>query len=194
MKVSLIVASGVHQGKAIPIAGPKFLIGRDPACQLRPASQAISKQHCGFVVREGKIFVLDYGSTNGTSVNEEALPANVEREIKHGDRVQAGPLDFTLAVVQTKSSDSTPLPADLKAAASGAAAKLKEAATGSTPAQPKAPVKAGSDDDIAAMMLGMSDDDAPSIDVAGSTTIMEMPPRLRHRLRNRARRRRTRRP
>ena len=42
MKVSLIVASGVHVGKSIPVSGAKFLIGRDPECQLRPASQAVS--------------------------------------------------------------------------------------------------------------------------------------------------------
>ena len=40
MKVNLVVATGVHQGKVIPILGTEFLIGRDPQCQLRPASQA----------------------------------------------------------------------------------------------------------------------------------------------------------
>ncbi|HEX4607682.1 MAG TPA: FHA domain-containing protein, partial [Urbifossiella sp.] len=56
MKVSLVVASGVHQGKAIPIVGPQFIIGRDPTCQLRPASQAVSKQHCAVLVRDGKVY------------------------------------------------------------------------------------------------------------------------------------------
>src|SRR4051812_2979685 len=65
MKVSLVVASGVHQGKAIPIAVPQFLIGRDPQCHLRPASQAVSKQHCAVVVRDGQVYLKDFGSTNG---------------------------------------------------------------------------------------------------------------------------------
>ena len=60
MKVNLIVtAAGPNQGRAIPIAGEKFIIGRDPECNLRPASQAISKQHCALLVRGGKVFVLD---------------------------------------------------------------------------------------------------------------------------------------
>ena len=109
-----------------------------------PASQAVSKQHCAFHVREGKVFVVDFGSTNGTSVNDEQLPANLEREVKHGDRIKAGPLDFTLSLAQTKSSDSTPLPADLKAMHSPEASKLKEAATGSKPAIPKPAAKSSS--------------------------------------------------
>lgn len=182
MKVSLIVASGVHQGKAIPVAGAQFLIGRDPSCQLRPASQAISKQHCGFLVRDGKVFAIDYGSTNGTSINDEALAANVEREVNDGDRVKAGPLDFTISIAKTKPSDATPLPAAMKPVSGPAVQKLKEAATGSKPAQPKVPAKApanaDSEDDIAAMMLGMGEDDAPSSGtpyVPEGSTIMEMP-------------------
>lgn len=174
MKVSLIVASGVHQGKTIPVVGPKFLIGRDPQCQLRPASQVISKVHCGLLVRDGKVFAIDYGSTNGTSVNEVQLKANEECEVKHGDRIKAGPLDFTLKLTTAKSSDSTPLPADLKPVASPAAEKLKEAATGKP-----APAKSNSEDDIAAMLLSLGDDDSSgssSSDIpGGSTTIMEMP-------------------
>ena len=172
MKVSLIVASGVHQGKPIPISGAKFVIGRDPQCQLRPASQAISKLHCGFFVREGKVFAMDFGSTNGTSVNDEQLPANLEREVKHGDRIKAGPLDFTLSLTSPKPSDSTPLPADLKAMGSSGAIKLKEAV------QPKAAAKSGSEDDIAAMLLGMNEEDTPSGNfksVPEGSTIMEMP-------------------
>ena len=66
MKVSLVVASGAHEGKVIQITGPQFLIGRNPQCHLRPASQAISKNHCGVLVRDGKVYVKDFGSTNGT--------------------------------------------------------------------------------------------------------------------------------
>ena len=65
MKVSLVVASGVHQGKAIPIAGSQFVIGREEGCQLRPASPAISKKHCAVRVRDGRVFLEDFGSTTG---------------------------------------------------------------------------------------------------------------------------------
>ncbi|MEZ6141649.1 MAG: FHA domain-containing protein [Zavarzinella sp.] len=92
MKLNLIVADGVHAGKVIPVLTGEFLIGRDPQCQLRPASPAISKQHCGFFVREEGVFVRDFGSTNGTFVNGEQIAG--EREIKEDDLVKVGPLAF----------------------------------------------------------------------------------------------------
>jgi pSer/pThr/pTyr-binding forkhead associated (FHA) protein len=96
MKVSLVVAQGVHQGKTIPIPVAQFLIGRDEACQLRPSSPAISKRHCALLVKSGKVFVRDFGSTNGTFVNDEQVSGEVE--VKHNDKIRVGPLEFVLQV------------------------------------------------------------------------------------------------
>ncbi|MCE9563069.1 MAG: FHA domain-containing protein [Planctomycetes bacterium] len=110
MKVSLVVASGTHQGKVIPITVPQFLIGREPQCNLRPASQAISKKHCGIITRGGKVFVADYGSTNGTLVNDELI-RDQEVEVEDGTLVMVGPLDFTLRVEKELALDEgTPYP------------------------------------------------------------------------------------
>ena len=87
MKVTLVVASGVHEGKVIQLTSPQFLIGRDAQCHLRPASQAISKRHCGLFVRDGKVYVKDLGSTNGTTVNGNKVDSTFLNE---GDRVQLG--------------------------------------------------------------------------------------------------------
>ena len=197
MKVSLVVASGAHQGKVIPITGPEFLIGRDPQCQLRPSSQAVSKQHCGFIVRDGKVFLKDYGSTNGTVVNDTIVKGE-ERAIANNDAVKVGPLDFTVRIEPAaRRPDGTPLPdlnpdtaaalAAVKAAAGGAASKaagaptpMPKSASGSkeTPAlktgSKESPALSAADDadhdKIAAMLLGISDDDVP-----GGSTVVEMP-------------------
>jgi predicted component of type VI protein secretion system len=133
MKVTLVVASGAHQGKVIPITGSQFLIGRDPQCHLRPASQAISKRHCGILVRDGKVYVCDYGSTNGTTVNNE-LVKDAEVAVVDGASLKLGPLDFTIRVeVPVPNPDGTPLPANPETAAALAAVK---AATGTTPKAP----------------------------------------------------------
>jgi len=94
MKVNLVVAQGVHAGKVIPIGTARFLIGRDEQCNLRPASPAISKMHCGIHISGDKVVVKDYGSTNGTFVNGEQVVG--EREVSDGDLMKAGPLEFTL--------------------------------------------------------------------------------------------------
>jgi predicted component of type VI protein secretion system len=121
MKVSLVVASGAHQGKVIPITGPQFLIGRDTQCHLRPASQAISKRHCGVHVRDGKVYVRDYGSTNGTTVNDE-LVRDAEVAVPDGSSIKLGPLDFLVRIeVRPPHPDGTPLPGALPETAALAA-------------------------------------------------------------------------
>lgn len=122
MKVSLVVATGAHEGRVIPITGPQFLIGRDQQCQLRPASQAISKLHCGVLVRDGKVFVKDFGSTNGTLVNE-VLVQDAEVVVQDGASVRVGPLDFRLKIEKVAKADGTPLPGGSAEAAALAAVK-----------------------------------------------------------------------
>lgn len=121
MKVSLVVASGAHKDRVIPITGPQFVIGRDTTCHLRPASQAISKRHCGVLVRDGQIYIADYGSTNGTMVNGE-LVRGAEVAIESGATLQLGPLDFIVRVEVTVVQDGTPLPGDTPESAAALAA------------------------------------------------------------------------
>ena len=68
---------------------------------MRPASQAVSKQHCAVIVRDGKVFVRDFGSTNGTLVND-ALVQNEERAVINNDALKIGPLDFTIRTVPAR--------------------------------------------------------------------------------------------
>lgn len=177
MKVQLIVASGVRQGTVIPVGGAQFLIGRDETCQLRPASPAISKKHCGIYVRDGQVFVTDYGSTNGTFLNDQ--PITAETQLASGDRLKVGPLDFTVNILSVGPSDSTPLPDALKAVSPPPAApKPTPAAQPKAPAPPKpskATAGAEDNDHIAAMLLGMGDDEPSSGDVPGGSTVMELP-------------------
>lgn len=197
MKINLVVASGVHQGKAIPVPNNKLTIGRDPSCQLRPASPAVSKLHCTITVRDDKVFVADHGSTNGTFVNDAQITGEIEARL--GDRVRVGPLDFTLEVVPGTKSDNTPLPDSLKAVPNAAGQKRAAAAGGPAPetarpgrtpapmpkaeapakepvkpaAKPKAPSNPDDPDDVAAMLLAEGDEDAPS--VPDGSTVMELP-------------------
>lgn len=133
MKVSLVVASGVHQGRVIAIVGPQFLVGRDPGCQLRPASQAVSKQHCAVIVRDGRVYLKDFGSTNGTVLND-ALVQGEERPLQNNDSLKIGPLDFTVRIEPAAAKvDGTPLP-DLNPEAAAALAAVKAADAAARPA------------------------------------------------------------
>jgi predicted component of type VI protein secretion system len=92
MEVKLIVCGGRHAGKELPVPPPKFLIGRAEDCHLRPASDMVSRHHCAILVEEGMALVRDCDSRNGTFVNDVQIEG--ERELKNGDHLKIGPLEF----------------------------------------------------------------------------------------------------
>jgi pSer/pThr/pTyr-binding forkhead associated (FHA) protein len=114
MKVCLVVLTqGKYLGKEIPIAQDKFIIGRDAQCNLRPASQLISKRHCGLFIRDDRVFVQDFASTNGTFVNDE--PIKGEIALANEDRLTVGPLTFRIMLRKSVAVDErTPLPVNKK--------------------------------------------------------------------------------
>ena len=90
MRVKLKVLKGASAGKVFEIKVPQFVIGRSSGCQLRPQSDAISRQHCAFLMNEDGVTVRDLGSRNGTLVNGTAITG--ETRLKTGDEVRVGPL------------------------------------------------------------------------------------------------------
>ena len=76
---------------------PRFLIGRDQQCQLRPNSNAISRLHTAIEQRDGRVFVRDLGSQIGTLLSGRLLH-NEEAEAFNGDRLQIEMLQFTFAI------------------------------------------------------------------------------------------------
>ena len=87
MKISLVVmTAGKSKGQTIPINLPQFIIGRDPQCNLRPASAVISKRHCAVLIKDGKVFVRDFDSTNGTFVNDVPVQGRSSLEERRRSR------------------------------------------------------------------------------------------------------------
>ncbi len=71
------------------------MIGRDRSCHLRLGSAMVSKFHSAIELRDGRIFVRDLGSTNGT-ISTAALCGTPKLEIRDGDRIQIGPVVCTV--------------------------------------------------------------------------------------------------
>jgi pSer/pThr/pTyr-binding forkhead associated (FHA) protein len=92
MQVKLIVAHGKNAGQEIPVPGPKFFIGRADDCDLRPQSDLISRHHCALLVEDGYVAVRDFGSKNGTFVNDDRVKPDAE--LKSGDHLKVGTLEF----------------------------------------------------------------------------------------------------
>ena len=106
MEVKLVVIGGKHAGTAIPIPGPKFLIGRGEGCHFRPQSHLVSRKHCAIVVQEGSVTIEDAGSTNGTFVNDERVQQ--QRELKSGDRIKVGGFELEVELSATLEGKKKP--------------------------------------------------------------------------------------
>jgi pSer/pThr/pTyr-binding forkhead associated (FHA) protein len=189
MKLSLVVLTpGPNQGKVLEVKLSQFVVGRDPQCHLRPASPMISKRHCAVLQREGKAFVRDFDSTNGTFVNNE--PVKGEIELHNGDQLKMGPLHFEVRLETTAPVNRPTPPPPTKPLTKTAPAASKS----NTPAPATAPKPAAeqeaaavasddassSDDDIAAMLLSLHDDSSGGSaggvpEVPEGSTVHEMP-------------------
>jgi pSer/pThr/pTyr-binding forkhead associated (FHA) protein len=159
MKISLMVLSaGKAAGKALPINAAQFIIGRDPQCNLRPASAMISKRHCAVLVKSGQVVLRDFESTNGTFVNDEQIKGEVP--LKDGDILRLGPLSFKV-VIEGMPAPSKPTP----------------------PPKPRGAEQ--SDEDAAAALLSMdeatgdvsvsSSETSEDHQIPGGTTVMDLP-------------------
>jgi pSer/pThr/pTyr-binding forkhead associated (FHA) protein len=155
MKLSLMVINaGKASGQTIPIKIAQFVIGRDPQCNLRPASAMISKRHCAVIIKGAQVFLRDFESTNGTFLNDVKVEGEVA--LKHDDVVKVGPLTFKV-VIEGTVAPSKPTP------------------------PPKPATKSSEEDDAAAMLLSleggtivpMSEQGAE--DVPGGSTVMDIP-------------------
>ena len=63
-------------------------VGRAAGCQVALDDSYASQLHARLYKRDGKLFVEDLGSTNGTYVNRRKVTAPVA--LRKGDRLQVG--------------------------------------------------------------------------------------------------------
>ncbi len=119
MEVKLVVAQGKNAGQKIAVPGPKFFIGRAEDCQLRPNSDLVSRHHCVILIEEGFVAVRDFGSKNGTFVNDDQVRA--EQELKNGDRLRIGQLEFTVELAVAVGGKKKPKVHSIQEAAARAA-------------------------------------------------------------------------
>jgi ABC-type multidrug transport system ATPase subunit len=69
------------------------VVGRDPACDIILDYPAISRRHAriGPADEHGARIIEDLGSTNGTFIDGQRLPANTPRSVSPGSLVRVGP-------------------------------------------------------------------------------------------------------
>lgn len=105
VQVKLKVQAGSNAGKEIPVPMSRFLIGRSDECQLRPKSDAISRNHCSILINDDDVSVRDLNSRNGTFVNDERVTG--DQPLKDGDKLRVGKLEFEIVI---KAEKKAPVP------------------------------------------------------------------------------------
>ena len=106
MKVQLKVIGGSKAGQLIPINFAQFLIGRAEDCHLKPRSELISRYHCAILSENGYVAVRDLGSKNGVFHNGKRVV--MEEELKNGDILLIGPLEFEVILTVELKGETKP--------------------------------------------------------------------------------------
>ena len=70
MKIILLVEGARH---TVDLSEEGTTIGRGAAADIRINSNAVSRVHAKFFMREGRVWVMDMNSLNGTSLNEQPV-------------------------------------------------------------------------------------------------------------------------
>ena len=82
----LIVIAGTQVGEMIPVT-QSATIGRAVDAEVRIVDDKMSRRHCRVFLEDGKSYVEDLGSTNGTYVNGLKV---ARRQLQDGDKIQVG--------------------------------------------------------------------------------------------------------
>lgn len=84
---TLVVEVGGSVAQTLEIHDAPITIGRHEGCDIPIPQAAISRQHAEVFTREGRFYIRDLGSANGTFVNGKRI---TERLLVHGCRIQIG--------------------------------------------------------------------------------------------------------
>jgi serine phosphatase RsbU (regulator of sigma subunit)/pSer/pThr/pTyr-binding forkhead associated (FHA) protein len=90
---SLLVLKGNNQGQRVALSTDKSVLGRNPDCQVVISGTAVSREHAQIVYVQGKFYIEDKQSRNGTFVNNQQISG---RTLLHeGDRIKICDALFT---------------------------------------------------------------------------------------------------
>jgi hypothetical protein len=85
--LSVHIIEGPGAGARIPVTGQRVTIGRLSSCTVTIEDSTVSREHAALVRRGDRWWVVDLGSTNGTSVNGVHA---AEQPVAPGDRIELG--------------------------------------------------------------------------------------------------------
>ena len=135
MNVTLVTVDPEGNTRDAAMKRARLLIGRREGCDVRISVASVSREHCELRVEDGRLFIKDLGSSNGTYVNRQRVQ---EVQLSPGDLIAVGPAVFVTRI------DGNPASIDAAASYNSGAAPQPVAAAsgpGSRPASPTSPTR-----------------------------------------------------
>jgi pSer/pThr/pTyr-binding forkhead associated (FHA) protein len=140
MIVQLVLATGSNAGIAAPIHRGYYMVGRHPACQIRPKTRSVSRRHLLIHYDQAVLAVIDLGSASGTRINDEKIEPKRWYPISDGDVLRLGKTVFNVSI---QTAIAPPRPAILEEGAQKSTlvkqSQAVEATSGRMDAQPTPP-------------------------------------------------------
>jgi len=85
---TITIKGGPENGKVVDLAQDELLIGRVEPAGLVVSDSEVSRRHAHFIYRDGKYFLEDLGSVNGTLINGQRITG--QRALADGDEIMLG--------------------------------------------------------------------------------------------------------
>jgi signal transduction histidine kinase len=85
----LLLTEGPQFGQQFPLRDGPALIGRQPGLEIVLDAPEVSRQHARLLRSDGKTYLEDLGSSNGTYLNRLKLRGQIE--LRDRDEIQIGP-------------------------------------------------------------------------------------------------------
>jgi pSer/pThr/pTyr-binding forkhead associated (FHA) protein len=109
--VYLTSLASLEPGLGLPVAVAidRFpcVVGRHPDCDRRLDDRSVSRRHCAFSLREGRVWVEDLGSLNGTALNGKPLEGATP--LAQDDRLELGHLLFAIRLAEGPTDEAVDL-------------------------------------------------------------------------------------
>ncbi len=86
----------------IPIEKFPFTIGRNPDCSMFLSSDNISRQHAVISYKEGKYYIADKNSTNGTIINNQKITN--ETLLTDANKISFAEFEFIIHITSPEKS------------------------------------------------------------------------------------------
>src|SRR5438309_11745484 len=100
MPPALQILKGNNEGTLIPLDGDRFILGRNPDCNIVIPVTSVSREHAQILRIQGRYYLEDLKSRNKTFHNN--LEVTTRTLLKNNDKIRI--CDFTAAFVDGPSA------------------------------------------------------------------------------------------